>query len=812
MNNISYSISTLKASIASALMGGEDPANLESTRPLLTALKSIIDTDQKKLDACIEAIGNRTSFAGTNRKVILARAQRYLTGLSIQLSDAGELQVASPRRSDVRPTGEAHSIPALPHANEELLALKGIGPKTAVRLEAFGVNTPLDILFMLPRRYEDRRYVQPISALQPGMRAMTEGVIEKVSVFGKPWKRMLQVEICDDGHRIFGMWFSSKRPNTSRFVKGQRMRMAGLVGNYHNSLQMAHPSVACEGEQSNAMGRILPVYPEIPGIPGATLEKAIRSALENIHTYVHDPVPESLVTQHELIALTDALRLVHMPPEDVDIARLDAWVNGDSPAHRRLAYDEFLFVQLALGLRKSSECSGGAPILASDATLATRTADILGFAATSAQARVIEEIRADLALASPMRRLLQGDVGSGKTMVALAAIIACAEAGYQAALMAPTEILAEQHMRTLYPALKKLGIRAALHMGNARSSNRKKFIEQIANGFVQVAIGTHALISEGVYYGNLGLAIVDEQHRFGVSQRLGLQGKAREGKAPHLLVMTATPIPRSLALTVHGDLDISVLDELPAGRTPIETLFYGNEERDTVNQHIGDALARGDQVYVVCPIIEQSDVLDVSDAENTYQYYADRFGEHTVGLLHGRLAPDERDATMSRFIENRLGVLVCTTVIEVGVNVPNATLMVIEGCERFGLAQLHQLRGRVGRGHKKSVCILVGAPGTIESQQRIETLTTSNDGFHIAEQDLQIRGPGELYGRKQAGLPGFRFGDLKRDMDLLLAARQDAKDILAVSPHLSCERFAALGAELKRRILAGDGPIGEESG
>lgn len=806
------SINCLKSDIAAALIGGNDPAEIRHTQQHLQTLSAvgsaIATADPKKLSFCIEAIENPQSFRGTNRKIVLARAQRFLTSLSIEL---GEIRTVSQKKSPPSPKSDRPSN-ADAGFDDALLKLKGIGAKTAAKLASHGITSPVEILFCLPRRYDDRRAVTPIAQLQPGMRVVTEGSIEKVAVFGRPWKRIMQVEISDGKDSIVGMWFSNRRPSSASFVKGKKLKMAGLVGNYKNSFQIAHPSVAFEGEPSNAMGRIIPVYPEIPGVPGATIEKAIHSALSCVCDYIEESIPIELVQKHGLISLQEALTLAHIPPLDVDIQKLDAWVNGSSPAHRRLAYDEFLFIQLALGLRKRSECKIGAPKIPSSDELATRTGGLLGFYPTSAQNRVIAEIQSDMDDVYPMRRLLQGDVGSGKTMVALSAIIACVEAGYQATLMAPTEILAEQHMRTLYPVLKKMGIHCALHMGNARSSTRKKFIEQTKTGIVQVAIGTHALISESVEFADLALAIVDEQHRFGVSQRLGLQGKASSDKAPHLLVMTATPIPRSLALTVHGDLDISVLDQLPPGRTTITTEYIASNDREAALSYVDDALARNEQVYVVCPIIDQSETLEVSDVNSTFDFYQERYGSSKVGLLHGRLSCEQRDEVMNQFLEQELGILVCTTVIEVGVDIPNATIMIIEGCERFGLAQLHQLRGRVGRSELPSTCLLLGDPTTIESEMRIETIVSSNDGFAIAEQDLQIRGPGQLYGKKQAGLPGFKFGDLKRDLDLLIAARQDAQDVLTESPTLAHGEYAKLGKELKRRILAGDGPIGEESG
>jgi ATP-dependent DNA helicase RecG len=491
---------------------------------------------------------------------------------------------------------------------------------------------------------------------------------------------------------------------------------------------------------------------------------------------------------------------------------LAAWLEGSSPAQRRLVYDEFFHIQLALGLRRRQESRVPAQPIAAPADLADDAGRLLGFTPTAAQRRVVAEIAADLARGTPMRRLLQGDVGSGKTMVALAAALAAARAGCQAALMAPTEILAEQHMRNLEPVLKRLRLRAVLHIGEARSSSRKRSLAAIEAGTADLAIGTHALIQESVRFARLGLAIVDEQHRFGVSQRLGLVGKGRDGMSPHLLVMTATPIPRTLALTVHGDLDFSVLDELPPGRTPIATSLWAHDDRESVLDRARAVVARGEQVYVVCPVIEESEKLDVRAAEEVFADLGARFGEARTGLLHGRLPPERRDAVMDGFVRGEIAVLVTTTVVEVGVDVPNATMMIVEDAQRFGLAQLHQLRGRVGRGARPSECHLIADTTSPEAASRLEAIVGTLDGFAIAEADLRLRGPGELYGRRQSGLPGFRFGDLRRDGELLAWAREDALGLLAADPLLERDEHLLLREELRRRIEAGDGPVGEEAG
>jgi ATP-dependent DNA helicase RecG len=801
-------IRRLREILAQALVGGDDPSKSPATLADLDSLVShpqIVTND--KLNAFVEAMHNYDSFPGISRAVIIARGQRYLLELAMEVEDAAAKQ---PQRKQ-KNTSKNRPTPSVVY-DPDLKSLAGVGPKTAMRLACRGLVSARDMLFLLPRRYDDRRTITPIGELQPGQRAVTAGQVVRTRVFGRPWKQIMEVEIEDEGVMLRGMWFSNRRPRQDRFVVGARVCLAGLVNNYKNGLQIAHPIVADENDENGQLGRIVPIYPEIPGVPGRTVEKAVYSAAERCQELIDDPLPLEILKNRGLLSLPEALELVHLPPRDIPLQELDAWVEGNSPAHQRLVYDEFFFLQLALNLRRKRHQRNPAPQVEISDGFSIELGRLLGFVPTTAQSRVVREITSDMTLAQPMQRLLQGDVGSGKTFVALAAIVAAVRSGFQAALMAPTEILAEQHMRTLYPILKKLGIKAALHIGAARSATRKKNLAAFENGTVQVVIGTHALVQESVSFRRLGLAVVDEQHRFGVAQRLGLVGKGPDGTSPHLLVMTATPIPRTLALTVHGDLDVSKIDELPPGRRPIITRLWSVEDREQALAELSEALMRGEQAYVVCPIIEESEALDVRHATGVFDEFSTRFANHKVGLLHGRLSADEKDLTMTAFSEGQIQVLVATTVIEVGVDVPNATVMFIEGAERFGLSQLHQLRGRVGRSNLKSTCHLLGNPKNEDAVSRLDVLTKTNDGFAIAQADLAIRGPGELYGKRQAGLPGFRYGNLVRDLDLLTSARSDVEDILRVDPTCTRTQTKRLQNELARRILSGDGPIGEEAG
>jgi len=810
--------------VARCLAGGDDPSVDEEVLADLEQLEAADPpTDAERLQAFCLAMRDPRSVPGVSRQVVLARGQRFLLELSMALEDEkGKegAQSSPPSPAFAEPTAglrrdrEVRDREPEVLYDRELLTLKGVGPKTAARLASRGLANPLDVLFWLPRRYDDRRVVTPIADLVPGERAVTSGEVAAVRVYGRPWKRIMQVELEDEsGERVSAMWFSNRRPRQDRFPKGETVTIAGLVGRHKGRLQIPHPVVVTGDEvDGDRVGRVVPVYGEVPGVAGRVVEKAVRSAAERAGELSTDPLPRSLLDKRELMGLAEALTLVHMPPLDVSVDALDAWVEGSSPAHRRLAYDEFFYIQLGLALRRRQlDRNPGVAVDTAD-DLADEAGRLLGFAPTGAQSRVIGEIAGDMSSESPMRRLLQGDVGSGKTMVALAAILAAVRAGCQASLMAPTEILAEQHMRTLGPALDKLHVKPVLHIGQARSSTRKKNLKALELGTADLAIGTHALIQESVNFKRLGLAVVDEQHRFGVSQRLGLVGKGPEGRSPHLLVMTATPIPRTLALTVHGDLDVSELDELPPGRQPVMTRCWPRDERDAPLDALARALDRGEQGYLVCPVIEESEKLDVRAAEEDHAEMVERFGEARVGLLHGRLSPEVRDEVMAAFARGEIGVLVTTTVVEVGVDVPGATVMVVESADRFGLAQLHQLRGRVGRSDKRSECHLIADPKSPESLSRLEVLERTGDGFAVAEADLAIRGPGELYGRRQAGLPGFRFGNLARDGALLVDAREDVAELLSDDPAMAGPTLTALREELARRIMSGEGPVGEESG
>ena len=642
-----------------------------------------------------------------------------------------------------------------------------------------GLERDVDLALHLPLRYEDETRIVPIDALHDGDTAQVEAEVVHARVEQRQ-RRQLLVRVRDASGELL-LRFLHFYPSQQRtYEAGRRLRIRGEVRVGLLGREMVHPvTKVIDGAAAQPLPTALtPVYPASAALPQAYLRKAIASALQR--AALHELLPPQLLPSG-LPSLREALLFLHHPPPDVPLATLE---DRSHPAWQRLKFDELLAQQLAQADARARRALLRAPPLrideAAPATLTARLLQALPFALTAAQHRVSAEIAADLALTQPMHRLLQGDVGSGKTVVAALAAARSIDAGWQCALMAPTEILAEQHFRKLIGWLEPLGVQVAWLTGSRKGRARKAMLAALASGEAMLAVGTHAVIQDDVQFARLGLAIVDEQHRFGVAQRLALRGKlaAQTGsdeaaQEPHLLMMSATPIPRTLAMTYYADLAISTLDELPPGRTPVVTKLFADNRREQVVARILDEVVQGRQVYWVCPLVEESEHVDLQNATETHAQLSAALPGVMVGLLHGRMAAAEKAAVMSLFSGGQMGVLVATTVIEVGVDVPNASLMVVEHAERFGLAQLHQLRGRVGRGAAASVCVLLYTPPLSDTgKARLKAMSETTDGFEIARRDLDIRGPGEFMGARQSGDALLRFADLQGDDELLQQARE----------------------------------------
>lgn len=642
-----------------------------------------------------------------------------------------------------------------------------------VRLEKLGLVRDWDFALHLPLRYEDETSVTPIGSLAVNTHAQIEGRVADHRFVRTGRGQQLQAVVKDSTGSItirFLHYFPSIQ---KQLAVGSTVRLYGEPREgYYGGLEMVHPRIksgkAAETELPKAL---TPVYPAGEGIQQRWLRKRIDRALLDLD--LTDLVPEAVRTKFGLPGLREALSYIHTPPSGADVIGLQ---ERSAPAWRRLIFDELLAQQITLRESRAVAFQRTAPPLAGDDTeLVGRFLAQLPFSLTNAQRRVTDEILADLAANRPMHRLVQGDVGSGKTVVAALAALRAVASGHQASLMAPTEILAEQHFRKIAAWLEPLGIRTAWLTGRLKTAEKNAALEAVASGEARIVIGTHALIQEGVKFANLGLAIVDEQHRFGVAQRLALRTRPESALVPHLLMLSATPIPRTLAMSYLADLDVSVIDELPPGRTPVVTKTVKTSRKDDVLSVVRSVVAQGRQVYWVCPLIEESDKLDLTPATVCRDDLQQRLPDLTVGLVHGAMPPAEKDAVMQDFVSGLTQILVATTVIEVGVDVPNATLMVIEHAERFGLAQLHQLRGRVGRGAAQSACILLfGEDISPTSWERLKAIRDTTDGFEIARRDLEMRGPGEFLGERQSGTPLLRFADLDRDEALLAAARRTA--------------------------------------
>ena len=668
--------------------------------------------------------------------------------------------------------------------------MRGVGSALAERLQRLGVWQVQDLLFVLPSRYEDRTRISVIGALLPGQRTTVEGEVLLTEVAYRRRRQML-CRISDGSGFLTLRFFHFSAAQQNGLTRGTRIRCFGEIRRGPHGLEIVHPEYRRVQEQPAPLEETLtPIYPLTEGVPQGRLRALITQALGELDTAaVRDWIPAQLIQPLGLPTLKDALAYVHRPPREAKLPELDA---GRHPAQRRLAFEELLAHHISLKLLKRVVKTDPAWALEDQEKLQSRFLAALPFQLTRAQSRVLKEIDTDLSDTRPMVRLLQGDVGCGKTVVAAAAAARAAGTGLQAALMAPTELLAEQHWRNLRDWLQPLGLPVALVSGSQPARTRRSALELIASGEVRVVVGTHALFQDEMDFAKLALVIVDEQHRFGVQQRLLLQEKGRrQGRFPHQLIMTATPIPRTLAMTAYADLDISVIDELPPGRTPVKTVVVPEQRRDEVVARIVQGCRAGRQAYWVCPLIEESEELRSQAAEETAAALAQALPDVKVGLVHGRMPSARKDQAMLAFKAGLLQVLVATTVIEVGVDVPNATLMVVENAERMGLAQLHQLRGRVGRGSDASTCVLLyRAPLSQLARERLNAIRETNDGFEIARRDLELRGPGELLGTRQTGLAQLRVADLMRDADMLPRVQETAELLLASYP----DSIAALTA------------------
>ncbi|WP_312100460.1 ATP-dependent DNA helicase RecG [Acinetobacter venetianus] len=655
--------------------------------------------------------------------------------------------------------------------------LQGVGAAAATLLEKLHIFSTDDLLFHLPRDYEDRSTIIPMNQLVVGRSYLLEGEVRSVD-FPPGKKKSLAALLQDDFGKVTLRFYHIYKGLTDRIKMGQRLRIFGEVRVGARGLELYHPEIQVIQQHTPLpKTQLTAIYPSTEGLTQPKLREYVRQALQH-HS---DDLPELLPSKYSNgYELKQALHYIHEPPIDANMLQLN---QGSHPAQQRLIFEELVAHQISLLTRRAYIRQIAAPRFSSSKILAKKLLEALPFQMTNAQKRVSKEILQDLKQDQPMLRLVQGDVGAGKTLVAAVAACHALEADWQVALMAPTEILAEQHYLNFKRWFEPLGIEVAWLSGKQKGKARAQAEQHIKEGHAQLVVGTHALFQDNVEFSKLGLVIIDEQHRFGVDQRLALRNKAVDQFTPHQLVMTATPIPRTLAMSAYGDLDTSIIDELPPGRTPIQTVTIPLDRREEVLQRIAKNCLEGKQAYWVCTLVEQSETLDAQAAEATYQEIKERFPDLKIGLVHGKMKADEKQAVMQAFKDNQSQLLIATTVIEVGVDVPNASIMVIENAERLGLSQLHQLRGRVGRGATASFCaLLYKTPLSQNGQERLSILRESNDGFVIAEKDLEIRGPGELLGTKQTGDMGFRVARLERDDHLLSQAHYVAEHILKDYP------------------------------
>jgi len=670
--------------------------------------------------------------------------------------------------------------------------VKGVGPKKAELLSKIGIETVEDILYYLPRRYEDRSRLLRIRELKSGESAMVRAKVLSLGTYRtKRQIPVFQATLGDGTGLLYCLWYNMPflRKN---FHIGQTVVVYGKAERF-GKLQMSHPDHEFvndnETEESLTMGRIVPVYSLTQDVSQRYLRGLIYKAVSQFSSLATETLPEAIVKEKTLLEVRKAIENIHFPKTFDDL----------KAAYRRLVFDEFFLLQVALAKRKrGSNSAQTGPVHILDKELLATFKKLLPFELTPEQEKAVLDIERDMSGAKPMNRLLEGDVGSGKTVVALYALLLTVRNGYQGAIMAPTEILARQHYLTMSELLMPLGVNIRLVISGIDKDKKNEIKAEIERGEVDIVCGTHALIQEGVAFKDLGLVVVDEQHKFGVEQRRLLSGK---GKNPHVLVMTATPIPRTLVMTVFGDMDISIIKHSPEGRRPISTFWVEEEKRDMVYDFIREEVKNGRQVYIVYPRLAETDDAEVKSAMSMYHQMQEKiFPDLKVALIHGKMPSAEKEEIMKKFKGKTYNILVATVVIEVGIDVPNATVMVIENSELFGLAQLHQLRGRIGRGKHDSYCILLGNPGTGSSQQRLSKMIETQDGFEIAEEDLKIRGPGEFFGTRQHGLPELRFGNIIQDFAIMEEARQEAFRVVEEDPDLELVENAVIRENLRRRF------------
>ena len=750
---------------------------LASTKLIEGLLEIFSDYDHKDLEIKKDKIKNSLLLFGELKIVVSSIDEAKPQNLQ----DANILQ----RIADLKEAMSKLTVP--------IQYLKGVGPKMAERFAAKKIATVEDLLFFLPRAYEDRREIKKISKLETGKTQTIIGnvILTQAKYYGK--KRLLEVTVSDNTANLTAKWFKGQMSYLiGTFKKGTRVIFTGNVTLNYTGKSMIHPDyeIIDEEDEANLLNfkRIVPIYSETEGLHQKYFRKIMNQALEQYSRYVASPIPADICRKRHLINIHEALLSVHFPAASESIEKYNAM---QTVAHSRLIYDEFFFFQLGMAIKKSGRTLEQGISFNIQGNLLNKFLASLSFRLTDAQIRVIAEIQRDMVAATSMNRLLQGDVGSGKTIVAMAAIIKACENNYQTALMAPTEILAKQHYSVIKNWANSIGLNTVLITGSMSAALKSDALEQINTGKANIVIGTHALIQEDVDFHRLGLVVIDEQHRFGVMQRATLRNK---GINADVLVMTATPIPRTLAMTVYGDLDISVIDEMPPGKKPVHTVLMGENKRDKVYQNISAELAKGHQAFIVYPLVEQSENLDLKDATNMAEHLQKEiFPDYRVGLIHGKMKGKEKDTAMQEFLENKINILVSTTVIEVGIDVPRASLMVIEHAERFGLSQLHQLRGRVGRRDIQSSCILLADyKCTADARKRLKVMEKTTDGFVLAEEDLAIRGPGDFLGTRQSGLPDFRVASIIRDARILNDAKEDAFDLASRDPLLDKPEHAIL--------------------